>query len=405
MTRRVLSLATLYPNAERPTFGTFVARQFEALAARGEWEVTVINPIGLPPVAAGRYAALAKAATDAVEHGVTVLRPRFPLVPALSARWNPSLIARTVLPIARRLHAERPFALVDAQFFYPDGPAAAKVARALGLPLSIKARGADIHYWGAQGFARRRMLDAAHRAAGLLAVSQALKDDMVALGMPGEMITVHYTGLDRAKFRVRDRAASRSGIASLGVPPEGRLLVTVGALIPRKGQTLVIRALALLPGDVRLALVGTGADEAMLHKLATELGVAERVHILGSIEHDLLPQLLCAAAAMVLPAASEGLANAWVEALACGTPIVIADAGGARELVSGPQAGRIVARDPVAIAAGVAEILAADMHQCPVVAALEIDVGGPAEAVVEDHRDIIGRADWRNGAGVAIAEE
>ena len=53
MTRRVLSIATLYPNAERPIFGTFVARQFEALVARGEWEVTVINPIGLPPVAAG----------------------------------------------------------------------------------------------------------------------------------------------------------------------------------------------------------------------------------------------------------------------------------------------------------------------------------------------------------------
>ena len=368
---RVLSIATLYPNAERPTFGTFVARQFEALAARGDWDVTVINPIGLPPVAAGRYAALARAATDAVEHGVQVLRPRFPLIPALSARWNPSLIARTVLPIARRLHAERPFALVDAQFFYPDGPAAAKVARALGLPLSIKARGADIHYWGAQGFARRRMLDAARQAAGLLAVSQALKADMVALGMPDEAITVHYTGLDRAKFQVRDRAASRAEIASLGVPPDGRLLVTVGALIPRKGQALAIRALALLPADVRLALAGTGADKAMLGALAAELGLGGRVHLLGSVGHEALPQLLCAADVMVLPAASEGLANAWVEALACGTPIVIADAGGAHELLTSPEAGRIVARDASAIAAAIAEMLAARPDQDAVAATVE----------------------------------
>ena len=371
MTRRVLSIATLYPNAERPTFGTFVARQFEALAARGDWEVTVINPIGLPPVAAGRYAALAKAATDAVEGGVTVLRPRFPLIPALSARWNPSLIARTVLPIARRLHAERPFALIDAQFFYPDGPAAAKVARALDLPLSIKARGADIHYWGAQGFARRRMLEAARHAAGLLAVSQALKGDMVALGMPGAAITVHYTGLDRAKFRVRDRAASRDGIAAMGVPSDGRLLVSVGALIPRKGQALVLRALALLPEAPRLALVGAGPDEAMLRVLAAELGLGERVHFLGPVRHDLLPLLLCAADAMVLPAASEGLANAWVEALACGTPIVISDAGGAHELVTSPLAGRIVARDPSAIAAGIAEIFAQPPSQQAVSATVE----------------------------------
>ena len=371
MTSRVLSIATLYPNAERPTFGTFVARQFEALAARGDWDVTVINPIGLPPVSAGRYAALARAATDAVENGVQVLRPRFPLVPALSARWNPSLIARAVQPIARKLHAERPFALIDAQFFYPDGPAAAKLAKALGLPLSIKARGADIHYWGAQGFARRRMLDAARQAAGMLAVSQALKADMVALGMPGEAIAVHSTGLDRAKFRVRNRAEARAGIGALGVPPDGRLLVTVGALIPRKGQALTIRALALLPADVRLALAGTGADEAILRALATELGLGERVHLLGSVQHNALPELLSAANVMVLPAASEGLANAWVEALACGTAIVIADAGGARELLTSPDAGRIVARDPEAIAAGIAEMLAAPPHQDAVAATVE----------------------------------
>ena len=371
MTRHLLSIATLYPNAERPTFGTFVARQFEALAARGDWEVTVINPIGLPPVIAGRYAALARAASDGVEAGVEVLSPRFPLIPALSARWNPSLIARAVLPIARKLHAERPFDLVDAQFFYPDGPAAAKVARALGLPLSIKARGADIHYWGAQGFARRRMLDAARQAAGLLAVSQALKADMAALGMPDEAITVHYTGLDRAKFKVRDRAPSRAGIIALGVPLDGRLLVTVGALIPRKGQALAIRALALLPGDVRLALAGTGPDAAMLIALAKELRVGERVHLLGSVHHDVLPQLLSAADVMVLPASSEGLANAWVEALACGTPIVIADAGGARELMTSPDAGRIVARNPEAIAKGITEVLTAPPAQEAVAATVE----------------------------------
>ena len=358
MTRRVLSIATLYPNAEKPTFGTFVARQMEALAARGDWEVTVINPIGLPPVAAGRYAALARAAVDGEENGVRVLRPRFSLVPALSARWNPSLIARTVLPIARRLHAEARFDLVDAQFFYPDGPAAAKIARALGLPLSIKARGADIHHWGAQGFARRRMLDAAGQAVGLLAVSEALKADMVALGMPGDRIAVHYTGLDRAAFTPRDRREARAAIRALGVHEDGRLLATIGALIPRKGQTLVVRALAELPGDVRLALAGTGPDEAMLRRLANGLGVGERVHFLGSVGHDLLSQLLAAADAMVLPAASEGLANAWIEALGCGTPIVIADAGGAREVLVAPEAGRIVARDPHAIADAVAELLA-----------------------------------------------
>ena len=356
--KRLLSIATLYPNAHQPRFGPFVARQLEALAARGDWDVTVVNPIGVPPLAAGRYKAVAGAAVTAVEHGVTVHRPRFTLVPRLGGPVNPAMIARAVLPLARRLHALAAFDLVDAQFFYPDGPAAAKVAGALGLPLSIKARGADISYWGERPYALRRMRAAADQAAGLLAVSEALAADMVARGLPGEKIVVHYTGLDRALFRPLDRAASRAMLAArFGLPAEGPLLATVGALIPRKGQQLAIRALARIPG-ARLALVGTGPDQATLELLARDSGMADRVHFLGSLDHALLPAVLSAADAMVLPSASEGLANAWVEALACGCPLVISDAGGARELVTGPTAGRIVARDADAIAGAVRELLA-----------------------------------------------
>jgi glycosyltransferase involved in cell wall biosynthesis len=104
-------------------------------------------------------------------------------------------------------------------------------------------------------------------------------------------------------------------------------------------------------------LVGTGPDRGALEALAREAGLAERVHFLGSLDHSLLPVVLSAADAMVLPSASEGLANAWVEALACGCPLVIGDAGGARELVTRPEAGRIVARDAGAIAAAVRELL------------------------------------------------
>lgn len=356
--RRVLSLATLYPNSHAPRFGNFVARSLEALAAEGRWDVTVVNPIGIPPIAFGRYKPLAAAASDGLENGVMVHRPRFTLIPSIGARINAGMIARAVLPLARRLHADRPFDLVDAQFFFPDGPAAVWIAQQLSLPCSIKARGSDISFWGGKAYAREQMLAAAERATGLLAVSDALARDMTALGMPPDKIALHYTGLDRDLFRPLDHTGLRSRLAGqLGIPlRDGEtLLATVGALVERKGQDIALGALASLP-DARLLLAGTGPDEQHLRNLARDLGVDQRVHFLGSVEHALLAVILSAADAMVLPSASEGLANAWVEALACGTPLVICDAGGARELLTSPVAGRIVARTPDAVAQGVREV-------------------------------------------------
>lgn len=390
--KRVLSIATLYPNAYQPRFGAFVARQMEALAARGDWDVTVLNPIGVPPVAVGRYKPLAAAAVTGVEGDVTVHRPRFTLIPAVGGPFNPRMIVRGALPLARRLHALAPFDLVDAQFFYPDGPAAARIAHELGLPLSVKARGADISLWGGKAYALRQMKHTAAQAAGLLAVSEALARDMAAIGLPRDKITVHYTGLDHARFRPLGRKPSRTRLRQvLGVAlPEGATLVaTVGALIPRKGQQVVIRALARLPA-AHLALVGTGPERAALETLTREAGLAERVHFLGSLDHTLLPVVLSAADAMVLPSASEGLANAWVEALACGCPLVITDVGGAREVVTRPEAGRIVARDADAIAAAVRELTASPPARAAVAAcAARFSWEANAEALAEYYEGLL----------------
>ncbi|MEO5586631.1 MAG: glycosyltransferase, partial [Novosphingobium sp.] len=322
---RVLSLCTLFPNPARPSLGQFVASSLQAVAARGDVDLVVVNPLGIPPWPLSlhpRYAKLRAIGATAQAGALTVHHPRFTLIPKWGAASNPARIARTVLPLVRRLHAVQPFDLIDAQFFFPDGPAAARISAALGLPLTIKARGADIHHWGTGAKSGPQVLAAARQAAGLLAVSAALKADMIALGMiapdmiapgmPGERIVVHYTGLDHARFRPTPRTDARQAIAAqLGIPTDGPLLAATGALIERKGQRLAIEALEQLGrDDVRLALAGTGDDESELRALAQRLGLAARVHFLGQVGHDRLPQLLAAADAMVLPSASEGLANA-----------------------------------------------------------------------------------------------
>ncbi len=368
---RILSLATLFPNPVKPSFGVFVGNQMRAIVAGGEVDLTMVSPIGVPPWPLSRrppYDKLRHIPESSDFAGLQVYYPKFTLIPKIGGDSNPARIARAVLPLVRRLHAEQPFDLIDAQFFFPDGPAAALIARELGLPLTIKSRGADIHYWGQRPAALKQMQQAAHQAAGMLAVSSALRDDMVALGMPQERIGIHYTGLDHERFHPIERGAARalvSAMPNLGIWSEGPLIVTPGSLIPRKGQRLVIEALAHLP-DARLALAGAGEDEKPLRALADWLGVGDRVQFLGLVGHDLLPHVLCAADVLVLPSASEGLANVWVEGLACGTPIVIPDIGGAREVVQDESAGRIAARTPEAIADAVRDILADPPSQADV---------------------------------------
>jgi glycosyltransferase involved in cell wall biosynthesis len=134
------------------------------------------------------------------------------------------------------------------------------------------------------------------------------------------------------------------------------LIVTVGALIRRKGQLFAIEALAQVP-DARLAIIGDGPDLAMLRQLARDQAVSDRVHFLGSLPHSEIARHVQAADVCVLPSESEGIANAWIEALACGTPLVITDAGGAREVITGDEGGRIVERKAGAIAKAVRDLL------------------------------------------------
>jgi teichuronic acid biosynthesis glycosyltransferase TuaC len=390
---RVLTLSTLFPSPARPGFGLFVARQTEALARRGDVELVLLHPVAIAPPPLDRLLnrpaerGLPPMAND---WGVTVHYPRYPYLPRIGAALNPALIARSLLPLARKLHAEQPFDLVDAQFFYPDGPAAARIARALGLPLSIKARGSDIHLWGTKPASRRQILDAARQAAGLLAVSEALKRDMAALGMDSARIAVHYTGLDHTRFRPVPRSEARKAVTDLA-PAAGPLLVSVGNLIPLKGQHLVVEALAAVP-DAQLVIAGSGPENGRLLALASRFSVATQVHFAGRVPPDRLAVLLAAADAMILPSEREGLANVWIEALACGTPLVITDVGGAREVVTSPATGRLVARDPQAIARAVVDLLSDPPSQTEVAAhASRFSWEANAAQLAEHYRRIAGK--------------
>lgn len=353
---RVLTLSSLFPDSTRPNFGIFVERQTLGLAAQPDVAVRVVAPVGLPPWPLRllpRFRQLAGLPRAETWKGLLIDRPRFTVYPGTQGRFHISSLTRTLVPLLDAVRREFVFDVIDASFFFPDGPAAVALGRRYGVPVSIKARGADIHFWGRQGATAAQVRRAGQAADGLLAVSSAMRDDMIGIGLTADRIRVHHTGVDLDRFAPIARAAAKQ---QLGI--SGPLVISVGALIERKGHEIVVEAVARLPG-VSLIIAGEGAARARIEAAAARLGIADRVRLLGAVPHQDLPRLIAAADVMALASASEGLANAWVEALACGTPVVITPAGGAREVVTGPAAGRVVPRNADAFAAAIADVLRA----------------------------------------------
>ncbi|MEM1439255.1 MAG: glycosyltransferase [Pseudomonadota bacterium] len=334
---RVLVFSSLFPNAAQPTKGVFVQARLRQLLAVSDIEATVVAPIPWFPFRGkrfGEYGEFARAPREETQYGLRVLHPRYPVIPKVGMSIAPALMARAVMPTVRRLHAEKPFDLIDAHYIYPDGVAATRIASELGLPNTMTARGTDITLIPNYTRPRRQILQAASDCGAIISVCEALKRDMVAMGVEDEKITVLRNGVDLEFFRPLER-----DIAKDGATP--RTLVSVGYLIERKRHHLAIDALTQLP-DCRLRIAGTGPLRAELESRAQACGVSDRVEFLGQQSQQELVALYNSADCMLLMSSREGMANVILESLACGTPVVATNVGGADEVVTAPVAGQLV---------------------------------------------------------------
>jgi teichuronic acid biosynthesis glycosyltransferase TuaC len=348
---RLLTLTTLFPNAQRPRHGVFVANRLRHLCATGRVEASVIAAVPWFP---GAYRD--DAGVPAVENlaGLPVRHPRYLQVPGVGMRLQPDALARALLRTLRDDTRDGVrYDVVDAHYFYPDGVAAARVARVLGLPLVISARCSDINLIGDIAFARERMVTAASQAQALIAVSGALAARMGELGMPAARTYVLRNGVDTDVFAPVPRVEARR---RLGLAPEGRLLLGVGNLVEAKGFDLLVRAVALLP-DMRLLLVGDGPCRGELGVLA-EAQAPGRVDFRGNMPQAELRFAYPAADVLGLASLREGWPNVVLEAMACGTPVIASPVGGVPEILGDDAPGRLVAeRTPAAWAAAVSSML------------------------------------------------
>jgi glycosyltransferase involved in cell wall biosynthesis len=340
---RVLTYTSLYPSNASPGHGLFVEARVVAMHDCGDAEIDVVSPVPWFPSTDerfGRYARFARTAGRERRESIDVSHPRYPMIPKLGTILQPFGMAAASMPTIRRLERDRgQYDVIDAHYFYPDGVAAAMIAGRLGRPLVITARGSDVNLLGNRSFSRRMIVRAAGQAARVVAVSAALRDRLVALGVERERIEVIRNGVDSSRFRPLDRGEAR---AQLAIPSEARLIVAVGNLVPEKGHDLIIDAVALL-SDACLVIVGEGAGRAELERQVRKRGVELRVRFVGAVPQSELPRYYAAADVVALGSRREGLPNVVLEALACGRPVVATAVGGIPEVVVDGITGRLIA--------------------------------------------------------------
>jgi glycosyltransferase involved in cell wall biosynthesis len=185
-------------------------------------------------------------------------------------------------------------------------------------------------------------------------VSDAVRDDLVARGLPAERVVVVRNGIGTVEPVDEARRAEYGAELQFG----SKVVSAVGRLVPQKAHERVLEAAVAVRQahpDVTFLIVGDGARRAELEARAVALGVQDIVRFTGA--RDDARALIALSDLLVFSSDWEGLSIAALESLAAGTPIVTTDVQGMRELLSDGVGAIVPGFDPADLAAAISELL------------------------------------------------
>lgn len=342
---KLLVFSSLFPSDKRPNAGVFIRERMFRVAQ--QIPVVVVSPVPWFPFQGilryWRPHFRPQPNYYEEQQGVQVYFPRFLSVPGLLKSCDGFFMALGSLPTLIKLRKQ--FNIIDAHFAYPDGYAATLLGKWLKTPVTITLRGTEVPLSKMEG-RKKRMLTALKNAARVFSVSDSLKRHVVSLGAQSDKIRVIGNGIDTVKFYPLAKTVAR---AELNIPEDAKVLVSVGALVDRKGFHRVIEVLPALvekyPELIYLIVGGDSPEGDIRERLEQQvrtLKLEKHVRFLGAYPSENLKIPLSAADLFVLATANEGWANVFLEAMACGLPVVTTEVGGNKEVVNDPALGTVV---------------------------------------------------------------
>jgi teichuronic acid biosynthesis glycosyltransferase TuaC len=344
---RIVVFTTLFPNATQPNSGIFIRERMFRVAK-------VIPLMVVAPVPWFPFQGLIRIFRPhfrpappyrEIQEGIEVLHPRFFSIPGIVKSLDGVFLALSTFVLMRRLQRKYNFNIIDSHFAYPDGYAASLLGKWLQLPFTVTLRGTEARL-AKQSVFRKHMTSALQSSAKVFSVSDSLRQIALTLGVAESKTQVVGNGIDTTKFYAIDKFSARS---KLGLPANAPVIVSVGGLVERKGFHRVIDCLPKLIQEFPTLLyliVGGPSPEgdmsAQLRAQVTQLGLNEHVIFTGPMKSEVLKEPLSAADIFVLSTRNEGWANVFLEAMACGLPVITTNVGGNAEVVCHPELGTVI---------------------------------------------------------------
>lgn len=279
-----------------------------------------------------------------MEAGVRVLRVPVFFRRELAVANFPSMAAYLPTGWLRGARLGRnEFDVINTHFVVPTGPLGQALARWHGLPNVLSVHGGDLfdpskgsspHLHAPLRAAVRWLLRAADDVVGQSRDTVRHVTQLYGVQRPVELIPL---GIDRPP---QISAVSRQ---ALGLPPDAFVLITIGRLVARKATTQLIDALATsrIP-KAHLVVVGDGPDAPAIERRAVELGVRDRLHMLGQVTDAQKYAALSVSDAFITASQHEGFGLVFLEAMAFGLPVLCYDRGGQTDFLTTGETGHVV---------------------------------------------------------------
>lgn len=320
--KKLLVITNLFPLPWQPDRATFNRQQFDRLSA--VYKISFLVPVAWP----NWFSNVAREGSRCF-NSITHKNIRYTwyfYTPKLGRFLYGifmfmSLVSNSIIWIYRN----KPD-LVIGCYAYPDGLAACLLAKLLRKNFLLKVHGSDINIQTNSVIIRMQIQYIASQATGILAVSEALKDKLVDMGVDKEKIKVIYNGVDHSIFNREYCKASSYDCTFL----------YIGNLKESKGIFDLLNAFDNLiteKPNATLTYVGPGNKQKVLEHLIKSRSLEGSVKVLGGVHHDQLPKVIHKSFCIVLPSYNEGVPNVLLEAMSCGKPVVATRVGGIPEII------------------------------------------------------------------------